>query len=378
MYVYKRQVTTQRGIATLLAIALVLWGVGAHMFTTAEAANLTYVKNTLSDSDTSSPSNHTIEFLSPTGVAAGQTITVAVPTGFTGTSSILFSDVDLEINGADQTVVGGAPAATEWGFAWSGNTMIFTAGASESLAALATATIKIGNNANGGTNRLTNPAGQASHQFAITAGPSDSGTAMVAIIDNVLVTANVETTLTFTVSGVANGATVNSSPTTTATTTTSTALPFETLSAGVSKTLAQDLTVATNARNGYVVTVEQDANLLSSTGADIDGFINGGYNNTPTSWIAPSNLISDENTWGHWGLTSDDVDLHGAGTNFGANQWVAASTTPRAIMAHTGPSDGVTNDIGAARIGYQIQITALQEAGDDYNTTLTYIATPTF
>ncbi len=378
MYVYKRQVTTQRGIATLLAIALVLWGVGAHMFTTAEAANLTYVKNTLSDSDTSSPSNHTIEFLSPTGVAAGQTITVAVPTGFTGTSSILFSDVDLEINGADQTVVGGAPAATEWGFAWSGNTMIFTAGASESLAALATATIKIGNNANGGTNRLTNPAGQASHQFAITAGPSDSGTAMVAIIDNVLVTANVETTLTFTVSGVANGATVNSSPTTTATTTTSTALPFETLSAGVSKTLAQDLTVATNARNGYVVTVEQDANLLSSTGADIDGFIDGGYNNTPTSWIAPSNSISDENTWGHWGLTSDDVDLHGAGTNFGANQWVAASTTPRAIMAHTGPSDGVTNDIGAARIGYQIQITALQEAGDDYNTTLTYIATPTF
>ncbi len=378
MYVYKRQVTTQRGIATLLAIALVLWGVGAHMFTTAEAANLTYVKNTLSDSDTSSPSNHTIEFLSPTGVAAGQTITVAVPTGFTGTSSILFSDVDLEINGADQTVVGGAPAATEWGFAWSGNTMIFTAGASESLAALATATIKIGNNANGGTNRLTNPAGQASHQFAITAGPSDSGTAMVAIIDNVLVSANVETTLTFTVSGVANGATVNSSPTTTATTTTSTALPFETLSAGVSKTLAQDLTVATNARNGYVVTVEQDANLLSSTGADIDGFIDGGYNNTPTSWIAPSNSISDENTWGHWGLTSDDVDLHGAGTNFGANQWVAASTTPRAIMAHTGPSDGVTNDIGAARIGYQIQITALQEAGDDYNTTLTYIATPTF
>jgi hypothetical protein len=60
----------QGGIATLVAIALVLWAVGAHMFTTAEASNLTYVKDTLSDSDTGSVSNHTIEFLSPTGVPA--------------------------------------------------------------------------------------------------------------------------------------------------------------------------------------------------------------------------------------------------------------------------------------------------------------------
>ena len=127
-----------------------------------------------------------------------------------------------------------------------------------------------------------------------------------------------------------------------------------------------------------MVTVEQDANLLSSTGADIDGFIDGAYTNTPSSWVAPSNSIGDENTWGHWGLTTDDISLLGAGLDFAANQWVAPSTTPRAIMAHDGPSDGVTNDIGAARIGYQAQITALQEAGDDYSTTLTYIATPTF
>ena len=191
-------------------------------------------------------------------------------------------------------------------------------------------------------------------------------------------TANVATQLTFTVSGVANGATVNGSPTTTATTTTSTSLPFETLSAGVSKTLAQDLTVLTNAIGGYVVTVEQSQNLLSSTGADIDGFANGAYTDTPTAWVAPSNNISQENTWGHWGLTSDDLDLEGAGNNFTANTWVAASSTPRAVMAHDGPSDGSTAGIGAARVGYQAQITALQEAGDDYNTSLTYIATPTF
>jgi hypothetical protein len=344
----------------------------------AEAANLTYIKNTLSNSAPSETSNHQIEFLSPTGVSAGQTITVTFPPQFTGTSSITVGDVDLEITGVDETLVAGAPGGTQWGFTWSGNVMTLTAGASESLAALATATIKIGTNANGGTNRITNPVAIQSYEFTVTAGTADSGQFRVAIVDDVDVTANVNTTLTFTVNGTTTGATVNGSPTTTATTTTSTLLPFETLASGVSKTLGQDLTVATNARNGYVVTVEQSQNLQSSTGADIDGFINGAYTDTPTAWVGPSNNVLDENTWGHWGLTSNDATLHGAGANFGVDQWVAASTTPRAIMAHTGPADGTTLGIGRATIGYQAQITALQEAGDDYNTSLTYIATPTF
>ncbi len=83
MYVSKRQVTMQSGIATLTAIALVLWAVGAHMFTTAEAANLTYVKDTLSDSAPSTASNHTLQFLSPTGVPASGSFVVAFPAGFT-------------------------------------------------------------------------------------------------------------------------------------------------------------------------------------------------------------------------------------------------------------------------------------------------------
>lgn len=378
MYVSKRQVTMQSGIATLTAIALVLWVVGAHMFTSAEASNLTYVKDTLSDSAPSSLSNHTIEFLSPTGVGANATITVTFPNGFNiSTSSVAVGDVDFQISGVDETLVAGAPAAAQWGFSISGQDLRLVSGSGESLPSLATATIKIGTNATGGTNRVTNPSATTSHEFTITAGSADSGQTRVAIINNVLVTANVDTTLTFTVNGTSTNTVVNGSPTTTSTTTTSTALPFGTLAANVSKTLAQDLTVATNAIHGYVVTVEQDQNLLSSTGADIDGFIDGAYTNTPAAWVAPSNNIANENTWGHWGLTTTDTSI-GVGTEFAANQWVAASTTPRAIMAHTGPSDGTTNLIGRATIGYQAQITALQEAGDDYSTTLTYIATPTF
>ena len=383
MYVYKRQVTMQRGIATLLAIALVFWAVGAHMFTTAEASNLTYVKDTLSDSNPGSVSNHNIQFKSPTGVTSGQTIVVTFPNGFNiGTSSVAFGDVDLAVAGVDQALVASAPTAAQWAVSTSSQNLVFTSGgASAVIGANATVTIEIGTNATfggTGTNQVTNPTATTSYEFTITAGTADSGQTRVAIINNVLVTANVDTTLTFTVSGTSTGTTVNGSPTTTAATSTSTTLPFGTLAAGVSKTLAQDLTVATNAIHGYVVTVEQDANLLSSTGADIDGFIDGAYTNTPAAWIAPSNNISLEDTWGHWGLTTDDISLLGAGPDFAANQWVSASTTPRAVMAHSGPADGVTNDIGAAQVGYQIQISALQEAGDDYNTTLTYIATPTF
>jgi len=368
----------QRGIATLLAIALVLWAMGAQMFNVAEASNLTYVKDTLSDSDTGSVSNHTIQFLSPTGVIAGGTIVVTFPAGFV-MGSVAFGDIDLAVAGVDQTLAA-APASGVWGAVVSGQNLTFTSNNS-TIGSNATVTIEVGTNATfggAGTNRVTNPAVINSYEFTLTAGAADSGQTRVAILDNVLVTANVDTTLTFTVSGIANGQAVNGSPTTTATTTTSTSLPFGTLVVNQSKTLGQDLTVATNARNGYVVTVDQKQNLLSSTGADIDGFIDGAYTNTPAAWTAPGNNVSNEMTWGHWGLTSDDASLLGAGADFTANTWVAASTTPRAIMAHSGPADGTTQDIGKARIGYQIQISALQEAGDDYNTTLTYIATPTF
>lgn len=377
MYVSKRQVTMQSGIATLTAIALVLWAVGAHMFTTAEAANLTYVKDTLSDSAPSTASNHTIQFLSPTGVPASGSFVVAFPAGFTP-GSVAFGDIDLTVGASAQTLVAAGPAINQWSAAFSGQNLTFTSGGGTALiGSNATVTIAIGTNATGGTNRITNPAATTSHEITITTSSGDSGQTRVAIINNVLVTANVDTTLTFTVSGTSTAKTIPGVATSTSATSTSTTLPFGTLAANVPKILAQDLTVATNAIHGYVVTVDQKQNLLSSTGADIDGFIDGAYTNTPTAWVAPSNNIGNENTWGHWGLTTTDTSI-GVGTEFAADQWVAASTTPRAIMAHTGPSDGTTDLIGRATIGYQAQITALQEAGDDYSTTLTYIATPTF
>jgi len=376
MYVSKRYYAAYRVIATLVAVALLSWALGVHTFSrTAQAANLTNVDDLITDSAPDAASDHTLTFTTPNGMAIGENFTITFPGQFDA-SSIALGDVDLSVGGSDQTL-NSSSGAGEWGVTGLGtNAITFETPTDGGVASGTELIVDIGTVATGGTNQITNPSATTSYEITIDGTMQDSGATRVAIIENVLVTAAVDTTLEFIVSGVANGSTVNGSPTTTSTSTTNVSLPFGDLSAGVSKTLAQDLSVTTNAANGFSVTVYQDGNLLSTTGADIDGFIDGAYTDTPTAWTAPSNDILDEDTWGHWGLTSDDIAT--SSTDFTSDTWVAASSTPREIFTHNGPSDGSTAGIGSARVGYQIQITPLQEAGDDYNTTLTYIATPTF
>ncbi len=367
-----------RVVAMLVAAAVLVVSVG--FYNTADAANLTLVSNTLSDSDVSALSNHTIRFTtatSSTGVLAGGTITVTFPAGF-NLGTIDFNDVDFSINGTDQALAGTASGAT-WGVSTSSQVLTLTSATGVVTAGQAVV-IEIGTNATfgtTGTDRVTNPTA-GSYEFLVTAGTVDTGRTRVAILDNVDVTAIVNTSFTFVVTGLATSTSING--TTTTGSTTANAIPFGVLTAGVPKVMGQRLNVTTNARNGFVVTVEQDQNLLSSTGADIDGFQNGNYQNTPIGWTAPSNLIANENTWGHWGLTTADSDLNAqvGGGSFVGSLFVSASTTPRAIFAHTGPSNGSDADIGQTDVAYAIQITPLQEAGDDYSTILTYIATPTF
>jgi hypothetical protein len=374
---HKEAVNPLRAIATLVVIALVLWSVGMISFgNKAEAANLTSISDTLSDSDLGVSANHVFRFTIPSGVLIGQQIVLNFPAAFTNIAALDFGDVDITDDGSEITLAA-APAGATWGVSTNATSITFTvSGANVSSSSVMV--VEIGTNATAGgagNTQIVNPATAGSYELTVNGTMPDSGQTRIAIIDDVLVTANVDTSFTFVISGVANAQAVNGSPTTTATTTTATSVPFETLSAGTSKVLAQDLAVTTNAINGFVVTVEQSQNLLSSTGADIDGFSNGAYTNTPTAWVGPTNNIAQENTWGHWGITSED-DLNT--DEFGTNLWIAASTTPRQVFTHNGPSDGLTANIGRTRIGYQAQISALQEAADDYNTTLTYIATPTF
>jgi hypothetical protein len=375
-----RTVRTLQAVAMTVGIALFLWSTGLPtLFRFAEAASITDASDTLENSAPSQGSNHTIAFETPSGLAIGETIRLTFPGTFT-LGLLDEDDVDILINGLSSSTAAAAGAGV-WGVATTTTTITFTTPTNMGVASDTPITIRIGTNAvdfGTGATRITNPSATTSYPITIDGTMQDSGEVRVAIVDEVTVSASVNTSLTFTVSGVASGSSVNGSPTTTATGTTPTTLPFETLDTnGTSKTLAHDLAVTTNATNGYTVTVEQTGDLQSTTGATIDGFIDGAYTTTPSLWQAPGRLIADPDTYGHWGLTSTDGTTTRS-AEFSANTWVSGSTTPIVVMGHDGPSDGSTAGIGAARIGYQIQITPMQEAGDDYTTQLRYIVTPTF
>ena len=376
-----KSVRTLQAVAMTVGIALFLWSTGLPtIFRFAEASSITSASDTLSTSAPSASANHTFAFTTPNGMTIGQTLTLTFPAGFT-MGSVGEDDTDILVNGLSSSTAAVA-AAGVWGVAVAGQVITFTTPTDSGVASATPIIIRIGTNAvdfGTGANQISNPSATTSYAIDIGGTMSDSGQVRVAIVDQVVVSASVDTSLTFSVTGVNTGATVNGSPTTTVATSTATTLPFGTLPVGTSRTLAHDLAVTTNAAVGYTVTVEQTGALQSTTGATIDGFIDGANTVTPTAWVSPSAAIANPNTYGHWGITSTDgTTTRSAPDEFSSNTWASGSTTPIVIMGHTGPADGTTAGVGAARVGYQVQISALQEAGDDYTTTLRYIATPTF
>ncbi len=380
MYTTEKTVTLLKTIAIIAGLAVTMWSLGLGTLHFVDAANITDVSDTLSDSAPSASADHTITFVTPSGVANGETIVIDLTEGFTNGAGVDHTDIDIATT-SDFSVAADCTGSEDVGASFSSLVLTFTfcSGDGGSIPAGATTTIQIGDNATGGTanQQLVNNAAEGSYEIGFTVGSQDTGWTRVVILDGVDVTAAVDTIFTFTVDGVGGGQSVNGDTTTG--TTSSTSIPFGTLTDGAATTTAQDLTVSTNASNGYVVTVQLDQALQSSTGADIDGFVEGSDTNTPTTWAAPVDVLGSENTYGHWGFTSDDTDTTRAPADeFGAQEYAAASTTPRVVMSHDGPANGTGTGEGTTRVGYKVEISGLQEAGDDYTATLTYVATPTF
>lgn len=371
-----------QAVAVVATLATILWSVGVPFLRFAEAANVTSFSNTLSDSAPNEVSNHTISFVTPTGLAAGENISIDFgTTSFSGIEDLTAQDLDL-FAGTERTLIDGAASGASWGVNAAGTVIDITSG-TDVIASGTTVTIEIGTNANeggAGVNQISNPT-VGSYEISVEFGLVDTGSTRVAIVDSVTVTATVETIFDFTVSGVDVGIDVNGDTVTS--TSTSTAIPFGVLEADTQATAAQNLQVSTNAANGFVVTVITDQQLTSSNGADIDGFVDGNYTTTPLQWAAPAGTLGLESTYGHWGITTDDSTITAGLTDAfdvnGTGQlYVSASTTPVEVFRHDGPTDGTIQGIGNTTVGYSVEITALQEAGNDYTATLTYVATPVF
>jgi hypothetical protein len=209
---------------------------------------------------------------------------------------------------------------------------------------------------------------------------------MVALVEPITVTATVNASLTFVVTGVNSSESVHGGAETTDVTTTATSIPFGVLAPDVPKVAAQDLAVATNASDGFTVTIFQDGNMVNAAGDEISSFEDDSpvATSAAKAWTAPSATLDVPTTYGHFGFSSEDSQVDASclaepgGGYFDGNLWAGLTgTTPEEIMCHVGPSDGTTEHKGTTRIGFQAEVSSLQPAGE-YRNTLTYIATPTF
>jgi hypothetical protein len=368
-------------IAVLLVVSVLFWALGVPTFVSkANAAYMSEISDTLSDSNNGSVSRHVISFTNATSTTAGETIKIQLdPT--THAFDQFYSSAtttDITVTGFTHVAEGGCTGAASEAYATStynngsDENLTFTVCANDTIAAGAI-TVTVGA---AGTLLWQNPASTNSYRITIGGTQTSSGETRVAILPHVTLTASVNSTFTFTVTGVNSGTSVNS--TTTTITSTATTLPFGTLSPGVPAIIGQQLNVTTNATNGFSVTVQENQPPTSGSGALIYLFKDGATTTSPIEWTAPQGILDSYQTYAHFGITSDDADT-------GSGEFVATSTTPfvgniitpRVIFTHNGPSDGTTQNAGLAKVAYAIQTTTLLPAGD-YTNVLTYVATPTF
>ncbi len=369
--------------SAVLIVALIVWSLGLPgILIHAEAAQLTNLSDTLSTSKPGVASDHDIQFTTPTGVPAdGSNIQITLPTGF-DVSSITEDDVDIADDGADLTTAS-ACGSVNAAVTVSGQivTIEICNGGGGAISAGSVVDIEIGQNATAsgaGANQITNNSTEGSYELAIGGTMADDGYTRLVIVESVVVTGEVDTYLNFQISGVDAGETVNADATQTFGTTTATSVAFGTVAPSTEYVLAQDLAVTTNAEDGFTVKVFADGDLQSSSGATINSFVDGTGTSTPISWTSPSANTGSADTYGHWGLTTEDTTLSD-NDSFGNALYVGDFiNSPREIMYATSSADGTTADIGSTRVGYKIEISNMQEAGTDYTTTLTYIVTPRF
>ena len=376
-------------LALVLGIAVLLWATGAPMFLNyahAKAANLSSVSDILTNSNNSTYSGHTIQYTNSTSTLAGQTINIQLDPdthAFTeigdAATSTHFS-LSFFFGGATTTIpILGACAGTSTTLAETGNTgnLTFTICTGTNIPGNAVITFAMATSAQ----LFINPPGTGSYRVTIGGTQLNSGETRVAILPNVTLTAAIATIFTFTVTGDATSTVINHATTTA--TATATALPFGTLVSGTTTTLGQHLVVTTNARNGFVVTVQANQPPTSGSGAIINSFEDGATTTAPQPWALPQGILNQYNTYSHFGLTSNAASSSPVISSIWANatstKYMGAFiTSPLDVFDWNGPSDGTTQNVGMADVAYSISISPLQAAGNDYTNTLTYVATPTF
>ena len=319
------------------------------------AGTITSFSDTMTNLSATQASNHTIVFTTPTGVAAGATLSLTFDAN-PNLSTIVFGDIDLQDDGVD-VVLAAAPTGATWGVVPSGQVITFTNG-SAAVAASIVITIKIGTNATGGTHQIVN--GSAGSTVLRVGGSfGDIGSLSIAIISNsiVAVSAEVLSSLSFTVSsnalyfgnlrssGVCFAQNTNPGYVTCPTTT---------------ETEAFNMTAGTNATTGYTISVQGDT-------------LRSGVTNTITALASNTASIPGTEQFGlratAAGSGTGVVDAPYAAAGFA---YTATTSTPTTV-AHAAAAT-LSNTYS---VRYLANIAPETQAGR-YTTSHTYVATGNF
>jgi hypothetical protein len=260
--------------AVILAIAL---GASITHVELAHAAALSSLSDTQSSVKISAFSDHTISFVTPTGIAAGQAISVTFPSGYaTGTFSVNNFDFATSTSATcanfTDALLAAAPSGLTWGVSVATATLYITSGTAV-IPANRCIQIEIGSNATSsavGTSTMTNPSSPGSYVISIGGSFGDNGviTSNIVTDDTVSISATVQQSLTFVIStstiyfgNLGSGATKYASSTN----------PL----GDSTETTAHTLVVSTNAPSGYNLSVrgqtltsqQNPANTISAIGS---------------------------------------------------------------------------------------------------------------
>lgn len=329
------------------------------------AGYLNTLSDTMSSVKVNTLSNHSFTFVTPTGVASGQTIVITFPSNFSIPAGLTYADVDINIGGAytGSSTLDSAPSGATIGVVRTSSNVLTITNGTSTITASSSVYIRIGTNAihqSVGTFQITNDNTTGNKAIGITGNFGDVGTTTVNLItdDSVVVNAIVPESFTFSIS--------------------SNSINFGNLSSGSAKyasstnvdgdtsdTVAHTLSIATNATAGYAITVR--GQTLTSQQRPADTITQTGDTPATSSPGSEQFGVYATKTGGINGIIDS---TYATVSSFGYD----ATATTSAIFA-TGSSPTGTNEIYS--LHYLANISALTEAGV-YSASLVYVATSNY
>lgn len=310
-------------VVMFLLLFFIAYTPGVH------AAVVSSPKDTLTREKISTAADHTIQFVTPTGIVNGNTVTLTFEAGF-NIASVVTGDVTVE--GA--AVTSASP---------SGQVLTITCGSSNVVAASGTADIVISNG------HITNPGSAGDYTITIGGTFGDTGVIAIPIVtdDQIAVTGDIGFSITFSLS--------------------TTTCSLGTLTTGAVGSCGPfTYTVGTTAAGGYTVTV-QDEGSGSNPGLYKSA--------TPTHLVASSTatLAAGTEGYGIQGAVNSGSQTIAAVYLKTSNDVGGLNRTATTISSYTSAtsSNHVTNVTAKAAI-------AAGTYAGSYADTLTFLATGNF